>query len=167
MSVLEAVLTDVIDGLPLHIIIDELKNKPGALLPILHSVQNQYGYIPDSAIPYIAESLNQTKAEIHGVISFYHHFRTTKPGEHTVEVCRAEACQAMGGRKLEVHAKHKLGINSHQTSSDQLFSLEDVYCLGNCANAPSIRINDDIHGRVTLDTFDYLIDEYADKKKGA
>tara|TARA_R110001606_G_scaffold399222_2_gene582444 strand:- start:101392 stop:101868 length:477 start_codon:yes stop_codon:yes gene_type:complete len=144
-------------------IIDELKHKPGALLPILHAIQDQFGFIPDAAISIIAESLHQTKAEIHGVISFYHHFRTTQPGQHTVEVCRAEACQSMGGRHLEAHAKTKLGIDFHQTTVDRKFSLNAVYCLGNCANAPSVRINDDIHGRTTLDKFDHLLDEYSAK----
>lgn len=153
MKVLEAISIDEI--------IAGLKDKPGALLPILHAIQDHHGFIPESAVSTIAESLQQTKAEIHGVISFYHHFRTTKPGKHTIEICRAEACQSMGSRALETHAKNKLGIDYHQTTSDGQFSLEAVYCLGNCANAPSIRINDDIHGRVTLDKFDHLIDEYS------
>lgn len=144
-------------------IIDGLKSKPGALLPILHTIQNQYGFIPDSAVAIIAESLHQTKAEIHGVISFYHHFRTTQPGAHKIEVCRAEACQSMGGRHLEAHAKNKLGIDFHQTTTDRQFSLDAVYCLGNCANAPTVRINDDIHGRTTLEKFDHLLDEYSAK----
>jgi formate dehydrogenase subunit gamma len=141
-------------------IIDELKHKPGAMLPVLHAIQDKVGYIPDKAVSLIAESLLQTRAEVHGVISFYHHFRTTPPGRHTIEICRAEACQAMGCRSLEEHAKAKLGIDYHQTTADRSFSLEPVYCLGNCATAPSIRIDDDIHGRVSLDRFDALIDEH-------
>jgi formate dehydrogenase subunit gamma len=148
-------------------IIDGLKFKPGALLPILHAIQGQYGFIPDEAIGLIASSLHQTKAEIDGVISFYHHFRTSQPGAHTIEVCRAEACQSMGGRTLEAYAKTKLGIDFHQTTSDRQFSLDAVYCLGNCANAPSVRINDDIHGRTTLDKFDHLLDECSVNAGGA
>jgi formate dehydrogenase subunit gamma len=148
-------------------VIDELKHKPGAMLPILHAIQDQLGYIPDKAVEQIAASLNQTRAEVHGVISFYHHFRTTPPGRHVIEICRAEACQAMGCRSLEQHAKDALGIDYHQTTADRSFSLEPVYCLGNCATAPSIRIDDDIHGRVSLDTFDALIDEHRRDLKEA
>lgn len=140
-------------------IIDSLKYKPGAMLPILHAIQDEIGYIPDKAISLIADSLLQTRAEVHGVISFYHHFRTTPPGRQTIEICRAEACQAMGCRSLEQHAKAALGIDYHQTTADRSFSLEAVYCLGNCATAPSIRIGDAIHGRVSLDKFDALIRE--------
>lgn len=142
-------------------IIDGLKSKPGALLPILHAIQDQYGFIPNTASALIATSLQQTKAEIDGVISFYHDFRTSKPGAHRVQVCRAEACQSLGGRKLEAHAKAKLGVDFQQTTSDLRFSLDAVYCLGNCANGPSIRIDDDIHGRTTLDKFDRLLNEYS------
>lgn len=147
------------EPMPIMDIIDGLKSKPGALLPILHAIQDQYGFVPDSASILIAKSLQQTKAEIDGVISFYHDFRTSKPGAHRVQVCRAEACQSLGGRKLEAHSKTKLGIDFHQTTSDHQFSLDAVYCLGNCANGPSIRIDDDIHGRVTLDKFDRLLNE--------
>jgi len=144
------VVTDVISG---------LKHKPGALLPILHEIQNRLGFIPAESVPLIAEALNQSRADIHGVISFYHQFRTTAPGRHTVEVCRAEACQAMGARQLEAHAKTTLGVGYHGTTSDQNTTQEEVYCLGNCACSPSIRINDEIVGRVTPEKFDQLIDE--------
>jgi formate dehydrogenase subunit gamma len=140
-------------------IIDELKHKPGALLPILHTIQDKFGYIADEAVPVIAEGLVLTRAEVHGVISFYHHFRTTPPGKHIVQICRAEACQAMGARELEAHAKASLGVDYHQTTADRSVSLEAVYCLGNCATAPSIRIDDDIHGRVDNDKFDELMSE--------
>ena len=146
-------------------IIDQLKHKPGATLPILHSIQNKVGYIPDSVAPLIAESLLLTRAEVHGVISFYHHFRTTPPGNHTIEVCRAEACQAMGCRSLEAHVKKALGIDYHQTTSNREFSLDPVYCLGNCATAPSIRIDDNIYGRVSPDCFDKLIAGYQQNIK--
>jgi formate dehydrogenase subunit gamma len=148
-------------------IIDKLKHKPGAMLPILHAIQDEVGYIPDKAVSQIAESLLQTRAEVHGVISFYHHFRTTPPGQHTIEICRAEACQAMGCRALEQHAKNTLGIDYHQTTADRSFSLEAVYCLGNCATAPSIRIDDEIHGRVSLDKFDVLVAEHQKEMKEA
>lgn len=140
-------------------VITSLQDKPGALLPILHGIQDQLGYIPTDAVPMIAEALNQSRAEIHGVISFYHQFRTTPPGKHTVEICRAEACQAMGSRQLEAHAKEALGVDYHQTTSDRSISLETVYCLGNCACAPSVRVNDDIVGRVDADKFDKLVEK--------
>lgn len=148
-------------------IIDKLKHKPGAMLPILHAIQNEIGYIPDEAVGLIAESLLQTRAEVHGVISFYHHFRTTPPGRHNIEICRAEACQAMGCRQLEQHAKTRLGIDYHQTTPDRAFSLEPVYCLGNCATAPSIRIDDTIYGRVSLEKFDALVAEHQKEMKEA
>ncbi|BDZ72841.1 formate dehydrogenase subunit gamma [Methylophaga marina] len=146
-------------------IIDGLEHKPGAMLPILHAIQNEIGYIPEKAVAQIAESLLQTRAEVHGVISFYHHFRTTPPGKHTIEICRAEACQAMGCRSLEAHAKQSLGIDYHQTTANRQFSLEPVYCLGNCATGPSIRIDDDIHGRVSLDRFDELVASHQQDMK--
>ncbi|GGO83668.1 formate dehydrogenase subunit gamma [Marinobacterium nitratireducens] len=139
--------------------VDALKHKPGALLPILHAIQDRFGYIPSEAVSIIAESLQQTRAEIHGVISFYHHFRTSAPGSQTLQICRAEACQSMGGRNLEAHAKARLGVDFHQTTSDREITLEAVYCLGNCACAPSVRIGDRIHGRVTTEKFDRLVDK--------
>lgn len=139
--------------------VDALKHKPGALLPILHALQDRIGFIPEAAVPIIADALHQTRAEVHGVISFYHHFRTTPPGRHVVQICRAEACQSVGARQLEAHAKARLGIDYHQTTSDREITLEAVYCLGNCACGPSIRVGDNIRGRVTPEAFDELIDE--------
>lgn len=139
--------------------VDALKHKPGALLPILHAIQNRVGYIPDGAVAIIAEALQQTRAEVHGVISFYHHFRTHPVGSKVIHVCRAEACQSMGGRTLEAHIKARLGVGYHGTTADNEITLEPVYCLGNCACAPSIRVNDDIHGRITPQKFDRLVDK--------
>lgn len=139
--------------------VDALKHKPGALLPILHALQDRIGFIPEAAVPIIADALHQTRAEVHGVISFYHHFRTTPPGRHVVQICRAEACQSVGARQLEAHAKARLGVDYHQTTADREITLEAVYCLGNCACGPSIRVDDIICGRVTPDAFDELIDE--------
>jgi formate dehydrogenase subunit gamma len=139
--------------------VDALKDKPGALLPILHALQDRIGFIPEAAVPIIADALHQTRAEVHGVISFYHHFRTTPPGRHVVQICRAEACQSVGARQLEAHAKARLGVDYHQTTPDREITLEAVYCLGNCACGPSIRVDDSIRGRVTPEAFDELIDE--------
>ncbi|MBS3669601.1 formate dehydrogenase subunit gamma [Vreelandella boliviensis] len=139
--------------------VDALKHKPGALLPILHALQDRIGFIPEAAVPIIADALHQTRAEVHGVISFYHHFRTTPPGRHVVQICRAEACQSVGARQLEAHAKARLGVDYHQTTADREITLEAVYCLGNCACGPSIRVDDSIRGRVTPEAFDELMDE--------
>lgn len=144
--------------------IDKLIAKPGALLPILHDIQDALGYIPPSAVPQIAKALNQSTAEIHGVISFYHQFRTHPVGKHNVEICRAEACQAMGSRALEAHAKSSLGIDYHQTTADGAIFLEPVYCLGNCACSPSVRIGDRVHARVTPERFDALMEELRIEK---
>lgn len=138
-------------------IIAALKNKPGALLPILHDVQNALGYIPPESIPDIATALNLSRAEVHGVISFYHYFRDTPPGKEIIHLCRAESCQAMGGKQLEEHVKSKLGIDFHETTADGKFSLEPVYCLGNCACSPAMQIGKKIYGRVSADSFDAVI----------
>lgn len=134
-----------------------LVDKPGALLPVLHAIQDELSYIPAEVVPGIAKVLNLSRAEIHGVISFYHLFRTQPAGEKTVFICRAESCQAMGSRELEAHAKASLGIDFHETTADGAFSLEPVYCLGNCACSPAIMINERVHSRVTPDYFDELI----------
>ncbi|MDT8407611.1 MAG: formate dehydrogenase subunit gamma [Methylococcales bacterium] len=139
------------------------KDIPGALLPILHAIQDNLGYVPKDAVPDIANALNLSRAEVHGVISFYHYFRTTPPGKHTIRICRAESCQAMNGKALETHAKQRLNADWHETSSDGQFTLEPVYCLGLCACSPSVMIDDQVHGRVTPEVFDDLI---ATAKKG-
>lgn len=137
-----------------------LKDQPGALLPILHGLQDALGYIPSDTVPEIAKALNLSRAEVHGVISFYHYFRDTPPGKHTIHLCRAESCQAMGSKALENHVKTALGIDYHETTGDGKFSLEPVYCLGNCACSPAIQIDKDtIYGRVSCESFDAIIDE--------
>ena len=147
-------------------IIDTLKHKEGALLPILHKIQKEIGYIPLKTIDIIAKKLHQTPAEIHGVISFYHQFRTSVPGQHKIQICRSEACQARGSRSLETHAKERLEIDYHGTTEDKNFSLDMVYCLGNCATGPNVRINDELFGRVSNDKFDTLLSKYRTASKG-
>lgn len=139
--------------------IDIHRQRPGALLPILHAIQDELGWLPAEAVPEIASALNLSRAEVHGVISFYHHFRTTPPGRHVVEVCRGESCQAKGGRALEAHAKHRLGVDFHATTDDRAVSLDAVYCLGNCACSPAIRVDDEILGRVDAERFDEVVAE--------
>jgi formate dehydrogenase subunit gamma len=138
-------------------IIAELKTKPGALLPILHAIQEVLGYVPGECVPLIATELNLSRAEVHGVISFYHYFRGTPPGRHTVYICRAEACQAMGSEALEAYAKSSLGVDYHENTSDGAITLEPVYCLGNCACSPSIMVDKKVHGRVSPERFDDIM----------
>jgi len=140
-------------------IVEKHAGRPGATLPILHDIQAELGYIPDEAIAVVAEGLNLSRAEIFGVVTFYADFRREPVGKHLVQVCRGEACQAMGGRKLEEHACQSLGCEFHQTTADGAVSLEPVFCLGNCACSPSIRIGDEIYGRVDEGQFDELIGE--------
>jgi formate dehydrogenase subunit gamma len=134
------------------------RDRPGPLLPVLHAVQDSVGYVPDDAIPLIAYDLNMTRAEVYGVVSFYHHFRTHPPGRHVVRLCRAEACQSLGARALEAHAKKTLGIGFHETTSDGAITLEAVFCLGNCGCGPSMLVDPDtLHARVTPDAFDAIV----------
>lgn len=137
--------------------IDGLKDKPGALLPILHAIQDSEGYIPPDSVPLIAKALNLSRAEVHGVITFYHYFRETPPGRHTIHLCRAESCQSMNSAGLEAHAKAALGIDFHETTADGAFSLEPVYCLGNCACSPALAIDGEVYGRVSPERFDEIV----------
>lgn len=137
--------------------------EPGPLLEILHSVQNDLGHVPPAAVPLIAEALNLSRAEVHGVISFYHHFRGESPGATVVQICRAEACQSMNGRALEEHATRKLGVPCGETTPDGRVTLEAVYCLGNCACAPAMMVNGELHGRVTPAGFDELARQWGAK----
>ena len=138
-----------------------LVEKPGALLPILHGIQDALGYIPPDVVPQIADVLNLSRAEVHGVISFYHYFRSSPPGRHVVQICRSESCQAMGSPALEEHAKQALKIDFHQTTADGQITLLPVYCLGNCACSPSVRVGDEVHSHVDADKFDKILDELA------
>jgi formate dehydrogenase subunit gamma len=134
-----------------------LKDLPGALLPILHAVQEALSFVPKDAVPLIARELNLSVAEVHGVVSFYHYFLQERPGRHVMHLCRAEACQARGSVALEAHAKAKLGVDYHGTTRDGAITLEPVYCLGNCALGPSLMIDEQLHGRVTAERFDELV----------
>jgi formate dehydrogenase subunit gamma len=129
----------------------------GPLLPILHAIQDRLGWIPPRTLPLIAYELNLSRAEVHGVVSFYHYFRQHQPGQHVIFLCRAEACQAVGAVALEAHAKRALGVDFHGTSGDGRYTLEPVYCLGNCASGPSLMIDRELHGRMTPQRFDELI----------
>ena len=137
--------------------IESHAQRPGALLPILHDIQDQLGYVPESALPVIAKALNLSRAEVHGVVTFYHHFRSLPPGKHVIRICRAEACQASGAERLVAHAQASLRAKFHETTSDGCITLEPVYCLGNCACSPAMMVDDDLHGRVDAKRFDSIV----------
>ncbi|MCG2635248.1 MAG: formate dehydrogenase subunit gamma [Gammaproteobacteria bacterium] len=149
-------MTAAVERATIDDILDRLKHLPGGLLPILHEIQGAVGYVPRESVPDIAAGLNLSRAEVHGVISFYHDFQTEPSGRSRIQLCRAEACQAVGARALERHITAQLGIGLGETTADGAVSLESVYCLGNCACGPSVRIGDEIHARVTPARFDEL-----------
>lgn len=138
-------------------IIERWKDEPGGLLPLFHEVQAALGFVPVESLDDIAGALNLSRAEVHGVLSFYHDFRTTPGGRHTVQICRAEACQAVGSRALEQRATELLGARLGGTSDDGAVTLEPVYCLGNCACGPSVRVDDRVHGRVDSKKLESLL----------
>ena len=140
-------------------LIAQHQHMPGALLPLLHAIQDDIGYVPESSYSQIAKALSLSVAEVHGVVTFYHHFRTHKPGRHVMQICRAESCQAMGSEALEAHAKKCLNVDYHQTTSDDAITLEAVYCLGNCALSPAVMMDEEIYGRVSAEDLDTLIAE--------
>jgi len=129
----------------------------GALLPVLHAVQDRLGWVPPRTLPLIAFELNLSRAEVHGVLTFYHYFRQQPPGRHMIHLCRAEACQAVGSVELQAHAQRVLGTEFHGTSGDGGYSLEPVYCLGNCATGPSMMLDGALHSHVTPARFDELL----------
>ncbi len=138
-------------------IIRSQQSTAGAMLPILHGIQDLVGYVPAETVPMIADALNVSRAEVHGVISYYHHFREHPAGTHVVQICRAEACQARGANALVDHARHALGCDFHHTTADGGITLEPVYCLGLCSVGPNIAIGDELYARVTPERFNALI----------
>lgn len=138
-------------------VLQQHADEPGGLLPILHGVQEALGYIPADAVPVIAKGLNLSRAEVHGVIKYYHHFRSQPAGRTVVQVCRAESCQACGADALMAHAERVLGCASHHTSPDGAYTLEPVYCLGMCALSPAIMVGDRLYARVTAEKFDSVV----------
>jgi formate dehydrogenase subunit gamma len=138
--------------------IRELQHLPGALLPILHALQDEFSYVDKASIPLIAEALNLSHAEVHGVISFYHDFRHAPAGRHVLRLCRAEACQSMGCENMIRHVENRLGAKLGQTTDDSGFTLEPAYCLGNCALSPAVMLDGKLYGRVSSEVADFLID---------
>jgi formate dehydrogenase subunit gamma len=139
--------------------IQELERLPGALLPILHALQDEFGYVDKAAIPLVASALNLSHAEVHGVVSFYHDFRHDPAGRHVLKLCRAEACQSMGCEKMIRHVENRLGVKLGATTEDRSFTVEAVYCLGNCALSPAVMLDGKLYGRVSSDVADFLIDD--------
>lgn len=131
----------------------------GPLLPVLHDVQSAFGCVPEEAVPVIADALNLSRAEVHGVVTFYHDFRREPAGRHVIRICRAEACQAMGCESLVAVAEERLGVSCGETSADGRVTIETVYCLGLCATAPAAMVDDRIHGRLDKARLDAMLKE--------
>ncbi|MHC8492586.1 formate dehydrogenase subunit gamma [Thalassospira sp. SM2505] len=140
-------------------ICDQMITMEGPLLPILHEVQEEFGHIPEGALQTIAKKLNLSRAEVHGVASFYHDFREEKAGKHVIKICRAEACQAMGADALGDQVRRHLKVDWSQTTSDRKITLEPVFCLGLCACAPAAMVDGKVVGRVTRDRMNRILDE--------
>lgn len=132
---------------------------PGGLMPLLHAIQDDIGYVPESVYPDISKALALSVAEVHGVVTFYHHFRTHPVGQHILQICRAESCQAMGSEKLESEVKARLGVDYHQTTADGSITVLPVYCLGNCACSPAVMLDDEVYGRMSAEKVSALIGE--------
>lgn len=138
-------------------VIEDRKHLEGAMLPILHALQDRFGYIDDEAIPLVADALNVSRAEVFGVITFYHDFRRKPAGQHVLKVCRAESCQSMGCEGLVEHLAMEHGLSMGETSVDGRLTVESVYCLGNCALSPAVMMDGELVGRVDRDTIDSLV----------
>ncbi len=135
------------------------QHRPGALLPILHAIQDDIGWVPEACYLPISKALALSVAEVHGVVTFYHHFHTHPVGKHVLQICRAESCQAMGSEKLEANVKAVLGIDYHETTQDGAVTLLPVYCLGNCACSPNVMLGDEVYGRMTADKVNEIVAE--------
>jgi formate dehydrogenase subunit gamma len=133
------------------------RGERGALMPILHAIQAEYGHIDPTSIPVIAEELNLSRADVHGVVTFYKDFKQHSPGRTTVRICRAEACQSVGSDALAQGVQARLGVGFGETTTDGAVSLEAVYCLGNCALGPSVEVGGRLYGRMDADRLDALL----------
>jgi len=156
-----AVAAPAVDEKRILAIVERHRHRAGPLIEILHEVQANFGCVPPGTVPVLAQALNLSRAEVHGVVTFYHHFRTRPPGRHVLQICRAESCQAAGGRAVEQHAKKRLGVDFGGTTADGRVTLEAVYCLGLCACSPAAMLDDEVHGRVTPERLDALLDARA------
>ncbi|EXL03191.1 formate dehydrogenase subunit gamma [Aquamicrobium defluvii] len=140
-------------------IVDGMKGMEGPLLPILHEVQEEFGYVPHEALPVIARGLNLSRAEVYGVVSFYHDYRKEPAGRHVLKVCQAESCQSMGSDDVAARLRQALGIDFHQTTPDGRVTLEPVYCLGLCACSPAAMLDGEVIGRIDADRIDEIVAE--------
>lgn len=140
-------------------IIRELRHLEGPMLPILHALQEEFGFIPEEVKPVLAHELNLSRAEVHGVVTFYHDFRNVPAGRHVLKLCRAEACQSMGADDLGERVRQLLGIDFHQTTLDGAVTLEPAYCLGLCACAPAAMLDGEVYGRVDEDSLADILAE--------
>jgi formate dehydrogenase subunit gamma len=140
-------------------IIEDMKGLEGPLLPILHGIQHEFGYVPQDCLPVLAEALNISRAEVHGVVSFYHDYRSHPAGRHVLKLCQAEACQSMGSDAITAQVKKVLGIDFHETTKDGAVTLEPVYCLGLCACSPSAMLDGEVIGRLDADRIDEIVAE--------
>ena len=140
-------------------VIDEFKGLEGPLLPILHGIQEEFGHVPAETLPIIAEALNISRAEVHGVVTFYHDFRSHPAGRHVLKLCRAEACQSMGGDAIAAQIQQLLGIGFHETTKDGSVTLEPVYCLGLCACSPTAMLDGEVIGRLDADKLEEIAAE--------
>jgi formate dehydrogenase subunit gamma len=150
-----------IDKLTTSGIVAEFDGKPEMLVQILQTIVTRFGWVPEETIRQLANELNLSRADVHGVVEYYHDFRTTEPGSHIVKICQAEACQAMGSRELTAHAEKSLAMSLHDTEND--ITLEPVYCLGNCACSPAVMVDGKTYGRVDAKRFDALLDSMRGK----
>lgn len=139
-------------------IIAQHAQQAGAALPILHALQETFGYVHSDAVKMVASALNLSRAEMHGIVTFYHDFRSAPAGDHVLKLCRAEACQSMGADALAAHAREKLRVDWHETTSDKRLTLEPVFCLGLCACAPAAMLDHQVFGRLDAKRLDTLID---------
>ena len=140
-------------------IIQEMKGLEGPLLPILHGIQEEFGHVPKDALPVIAEALNISRAEVHGVVTFYHEYRSRPAGRHVLKVCQAESCQSMGSDAIAAKLKQLLGIGFHETTRDGSVTLEPVYCLGLCACSPAAMLDGEVIGRLDDEKLDEIVAE--------
>jgi formate dehydrogenase subunit gamma len=131
-------------------------NKPDALLEILHDLQDELGFIPEAALPALAKSLNLSRAEVHGVVTFYHDFRRAPAGRHVIKICQAESCQSMKGNELTAMIERSLGVKLGETTADGAITIQAVYCLGNCALSPAVMVDETLHGRVDAAKFERI-----------
>ena len=138
-------------------IIADHAGREGPLIPILHEVQEEFGCVDEEAEKAIAAALNLTRAEVHGVVSFYHDFRTTPPARHTLRLCRAESCQSRGAEALAAQLREQLALDDHGTSADGAISLRPVYCLGACACSPALELDGQVHARLTPERLRALV----------